>query len=77
MSRYRTQIRVGRYLINFWKEGRCIASCKIDAPTKTLAWLNMLFERPEYLRHKLEADKITVTRMRKTARAVTFDVHSV
>lgn len=56
---------VGRYLINFWKEGRCIASYKTSAPTKLLAWLNAVHEDPRILLHKLDADKLTISRLRR------------
>jgi hypothetical protein len=59
---------VGRYLVNFWKDGRAIASAKVEAPTRVLAWLNLVHDQPQYLRHKFEADRITVTRMKRVPR---------
>lgn len=56
---------VGRYLINFWKDGRCFRSVKVDAPTKFLAWLNAWSEDVTVLQDKIGADKITITRMRR------------
>ena len=62
--------KTGKYLINFWRDGRVFASVKIDAPTKRLAWLNMVFDQPEHLRHKLSADRITISRMKSVPKSV-------
>ena len=59
--------RVGVYLVNFWIGRKCIASCKVLAPTKFLANLNarqMIFARSDLLVAFCKAERLTISRMK-------------
>jgi hypothetical protein len=61
---------VGRYLVNLWRDGRCVGSTKVLAPTKFLAKLaarEAIWSDRDLVAVFCTADKITITRMRKAS----------
>jgi hypothetical protein len=58
--------QVRMYRITFYYKDKVIAADTVMAPTKHLAWLNLIFEKPEFLKFKAQADRITTGVTRKS-----------
>lgn len=57
---------VRRWLVNYWRDGKVVASDKVDAPTKFLAALNIRFDYAHWKRIPDGGwDKRTITPIRK------------